>query len=242
MDPVPDLRFRRVLLKISGESLMGKEAFGLSTPILESLSREIREVHEMGVQIALVVGGGNFFRGAAAEEMDRVTADQMGMLATLINALALQDAFERNGLTTRVLSALEVRQLAEPFLRRRALRHLERGRIVLLAAGTGNPYFTTDTAAALRAMEIRAEVLLKATKVDGIYTADPLKDPKAELLERVGYFDVLERDLRVMDKTAITLCMENSLPIIVFNIRKPGNIRRIILGEQVGSIVTERGS
>jgi len=232
-------RYRRVLLKLSGEALMGDEAYGISGSVLNTMTADIQEVHSLGVEMALVVGGGNIFRGAHADDMDRVTADHMGMLATLINALALQEALERRGLDTRVLSALEIRQVAEPFLRRRALRHLEKGRVVILAAGTGNPYFTTDTAAALRAMEVRAEVLLKATKVDGVFTADPVTDPTATLLKRVGYLEVLERGLRVMDNTAISLCMDNQLPIVVFNIRKPGNLRRIIDGEEVGSVVAE---
>jgi uridylate kinase len=239
MEPKPRPRYRRVLLKISGEALMGGGSFGISPEIVDRLADELLEVQSLGVELAIVVGGGNFFRGAAAEGLDRVSADHMGMLATLINSLALQDVLERKGLTTRVLSALEIRQVAEPFLRRRALRHLERGRVVILAAGTGNPYFSTDTAAALRAMEVKAEVLLKATKVDGIYTGDPLSDPGAELLRSVGYLEVLERGLRVMDTTAVTLCMDNELPIVVFNIRKPGNIHRIILGEEVGSVVGE---
>jgi len=241
MEPGSHLRYRRVLLKLSGEALMGDREFGLSRETLAGLSEEVAQTHELGVQIALVVGGGNFFRGAAAtvEGMDRVTADQMGMLATMINALALQDALEKQGVDTRVLSALDMRQVAESFIRRRALRHLEKGRVVILAAGTGNPYFTTDTAAALRAMEVKAEVLLKATKVDGVYTADPVKDPSAERLDRVGYLEVLERGLKVMDATAISLCMDNRLPIIVFNVRQPGNIRRIVLGEDVGSVVSE---
>ncbi|MCP3979068.1 MAG: UMP kinase [bacterium] len=241
MSPDPPAVYRRVLLKLSGEALMGRQEFGISQDILASLSDELSEIHSMGVELALVVGGGNFFRGAAgnSEGMDRVTADHMGMLATLINSLALQDVLERRGLVTRVLSALEIRQVAEPFLRRRALRHLERGRIIILAAGTGNPYFTTDSAAALRAMEIKADVLLKATKVDGIYTADPVKDPTATQLKQVKYLEVLEKGLKVMDSTAISLCMDNKLPIVVFNIKKPGNIRRIICGEEVGSTVSE---
>ncbi len=234
-------RYRRVLLKISGEALARDGEFGICRDVLEALVDEIAEIHELGVGLALVVGGGNFFRGAAAEDMDRVSADHMGMLATVINGLALQEALERRSVETRLLSALEMRQVAEPFLRRRALRHLERGRIVILAAGTGNPYFTTDTAAALRAMEVKAEVLLKATKVDGVYTADPAKDPSAELLQQIDYLEVVERGLKVMDTTAITLCMENHLPIVVFNIRQPGNIRRIILGEKIGSVVGPAG-
>ena len=234
------LRYRRVLLKLSGEALMGDQGFGLSPVVLSSLSEEIAETHAMGVEIALVVGAGNFFRGATAHRsgMDRVTADHMGMLATVINSLALQDALEQRDVTTRVLSALDIRDVAEPFVRRRALRHLEKGRVVIVAAGTGNPYFTTDSAAALRAMEVKAEVLLKATKVDGVYTADPMTDPNAELLHRVRYLGVLERGLRVMDTTAISLCMDNQLPIVVFNVRKSGNFRRIVLGEDIGSMVT----
>lgn len=232
-------RYKRVLLKLSGEALMGSQDFGICPEVLGALSDEIVETHAMGVELALVVGAGNFFRGSTAHRtgMDRVTADHMGMLATLINSLALQDALEQRKLTTRVLSALDIRQVAEPFLRRRALRHLEKGRVIILAAGTGNPYFTTDSAAALRAMEIKAEVLLKATKVDGIYTADPVQDPDARLLKKVRYLEVLERGLRVMDTTAISLCMDNQLPIVVFNIREPGNIRRIVRGEDVGSAV-----
>ena len=241
MEPAPQPRYRRVLLKLSGEALMGERDFGLSRSTLGSLTDEIAETRELGVQLALVVGGGNFFRGAAGtvDGMDRVSADQMGMLATLINALALQDALERRGLDTRVLSALEVRDVAEPFVRRRALRHLEKGRVIILAAGTGNPYFTTDTAAALRAMEIKAEVLLKATKVDGVYSADPVLDPGARRLKKLKYLEVLERGLKVMDSTAISLCMDNGLPIVVVYVREPGNIRRFILGEDVGSVVSE---
>jgi uridylate kinase len=234
------LRYRRVLLKLSGEALLGSQKFGVCPETLARLADEIAETHRMGVDLALVVGGGNIFRGAkaTAEGLDRVTGDHMGMLATLMNALALQDALERRAIETRVLSAIEVRQVAEPFIRRRALRHIEKRRIVILAAGTGNPYFTTDSAAALRAMEIKAEVLLKATKVDGVYTADPMLDPGAQRLERVRYLDVLERGLKVMDSTAISLCMDNGLPIIVFNIREAGNIRRIVLGEEIGSVVS----
>jgi uridylate kinase len=233
-------RFRRILLKLSGEALMGSSSFGVDPEVVRRLSEEIAAITAMGVEIALVVGGGNIFRGINAPDgMDRVAADHMGMLATLINSLALQDALENVGVSTRVLSALEIRQVAEPFIRRRALRHLEKGRVVILAAGTGNPYFSTDTAAALRAMEVKAEVLLKATKVDGVYTADPKLDPSATLLPRVGWLEALERGLRVMDTTAISLCMDNKLPIIVFNIRVPGNIRRILVGEEVGSVVSE---
>jgi uridylate kinase len=237
----PPLRYRRILLKLSGEALMGGSSYGIDPEVVRVLSDEIAVIHAMGVELALVVGGGNIFRGveAATTGMDRVTGDHMGMLATLINSLALQDALEQRSVTTRVLSAIEIRQVAEPFIRRRALRHLEKGRVIILAAGTGNPYFTTDSAAALRAMEIKAEVLLKATKVDGIYTADPMKDPSARMIKKVGYLEVLEKGLRVMDTTAISLCMDNSLPIVIFNVKTPGNVRRIVTGEDIGSIVSE---
>ena len=241
MQSAPQLRFQRILLKLSGEALMGDKSFGLSKQVLDGLSAEIDGIHELGLQIAVVVGGGNIFRGAAEamKGVDRVTADQMGMLATLINSLALQEALERYGLHTRVLSSLDIHQVAETFVRRRAIRHLEKGRIVILAAGTGNPYFTTDSAAALRAMEIKADVLLKATKVDGVFTTDPERDKDARLLKRVGYMEFLERDLKVMDATAVSLCKDNGLPIVVFNIGQPGNIRRIVLGEDVGSVISE---
>ena len=239
MESAQPARYKRVLLKLSGEALMGEQNFGISQAVLSDLAKELRSVHELGVELALVVGGGNFFRGSTQTAVERVTADHMGMMATLINALALQDALEKDGLTTRVLSALEVRQVAEPFVLRRAQRHLEKGRIVIFGAGTGNPYFTTDSAAALRAMEIKAEVLLKATKVDGVYTSDPVTDPSAEKLEKVGYLEALERGLKVMDTTAISLCMDNRLPIVIFNVREPANITRIVRGEKVGSVVTE---
>jgi len=235
------LRYHRILLKLSGEALMGSKSFGIDAAVLAALSDEIVEIHGLGVELALVVGGGNIFRGLQASEtgMDRVAGDHMGMLATVINSLALQDSLEQRGLTTRVLTALDIRQVAEPFLRRRAIRHLERGRVIILAAGTGNPYFTTDSAAALRAMEVKAEVLLKATKVDGIYTADPVKDPDAKMIERVSYQEVLERNLRFMDMTAVSLCKDNNVPIVVFNLKKRGNMKRIILGEEIGSVVGE---
>ena len=235
------LRFRRVLLKLSGEALMGAGSFGIDAEVVRVLSDELAAVHGLGVQLALVVGGGNIFRGvqAASAGMDRVSGDHMGMLATLINSLALQDQLEKRGVQTRVMSALEIRQVAEPFIRRRAIRHLEKGRVVLFGAGTGNPYFTTDSAAALRGLEIKAEVLLKATRVDGVYSADPAKDPKATRFPRVTYQEVLERGLKVMDATAISLCQENKLPIVVFDIRREGNIRRVIAGEPIGSIVSE---
>jgi uridylate kinase len=232
--------YTRVLLKISGEALMGEQAFGIDPEVATQVAREIGEVQQLGVQIGVVIGGGNIFRGlaASARGMDRATADYMGMLATVINALALQDALEQLGVTTRVATAIEMRAVAEPFIRRKAIRHLEKGRVVLFAAGTGNPYFTTDTAAALRAMEMRAEVILKATKVDGIYTADPMVDPDAQKYGEISYLQVLERGLKVMDATAISLCMDNKLPIVVFNLRREGNIRRVIMGEPVGTTVS----
>ena len=235
------LRYRRVLLKLSGEALMGQASFGIDPEVVRILSDELAAVHALGVELALVVGGGNIFRGvkAASAGMDRVSGDHMGMLATLINSLALQDQLEQRGVQTRVLSAIELRQVAEPFIRRRAIRHLEKGRVIILAAGTGNPYFTTDSAAALRAMEVKAEVLLKATKVDGIYDADPTSNPTAKKFPRITYREVLERGLKVMDATAISLCMDNKLPIVVFNIRQDGNIRRVIHGEPIGSVVSE---
>jgi uridylate kinase len=218
---------------------MGEQAFGIDPAVATQVAREIGEIQQLGVQVAVVIGGGNLFRGlaASARGMDRSTADYMGMLATVINALALQDALEQLGVTTRVATAIEMRAVAEPFIRRRAIRHLEKGRVVLFAAGTGNPYFTTDTAAALRAMEMRAEVILKGTKVDGVYTADPLKDTTASRYETISYLEVLERGLKVMDATAISLCMDNKLPIVVFNLREPGNLRRVIMGDPVGTTV-----
>jgi uridylate kinase len=235
--------YRRVVLKLSGEALAGSQGYGIDPPVLARIAQEIRDVLDLGVQIAIVIGGGNIFRGvaASAQGMERATADYMGMLATVMNALALQDALDKSGLQTRVLSAIEMRAVAEPYIRRRAIRHLEKGRVVIFAAGTGNPFFTTDTAGALRAVEIGAEVIMKATKVDGIYTADPKRDAGAERLLRVTYIEVLSRRLEVMDTTAISLCMENSLPIVVFDLTSRGNIRRIVLGEPVGSIVTSTG-
>ncbi|HKY32155.1 MAG TPA: UMP kinase [Candidatus Polarisedimenticolia bacterium] len=232
--------FKRVLLKLSGEALMGQSGFGIDAAVVQRIAEEIKEVHGLGVQIALVVGGGNIFRGlsARAQRMDRVAADHMGMLATVINSLALQDALEQMGVVTRVLSAVEMRSVAEPYIRRRAIRHLEKGRVILLAAGTGNPYFTTDSAAALRAMELKAEVLLKATRVDGVFTADPKLDPAAVKIQKLSYLEVLDRGLRVMDTTAISLCMDNMLPIIVFNLTERGNIRRVLMGENIGSVVS----
>ncbi|HEY3068600.1 MAG TPA: UMP kinase [Methylomirabilota bacterium] len=235
--------YRRIVLKLSGEALAGDQGYGIDPPVLERIADEVREVIVLGVQVAIVIGGGNIFRGVAASAggMDRATADYMGMLATIINALALQDALEKVGLQTRVLSAIEMRAVAEPYIRRRAIRHLEKGRVVIFAAGTGNPFFTTDTAGALRAVEIGADAIMKATKVDGIYSADPKRDSGAERLARMTYIDVLSRRLQVMDTTAISLCMENSLPIVVFDLTRSGNIKRIVLGEPVGSIVTSSG-
>jgi uridylate kinase len=231
--------FSRVLLKLSGEALMGDQPFGISPQTTTQIAKEIGEVQQLGVQVAIVIGGGNLFRGlaASARGMDRATADYMGMLATIINALALQDALEQLNITTRVATAIEMRALAEPFIRRRALRHLDKGRVIIFAAGTGNPYFTTDTAAALRAMEMRAEVILKGTKVDGVYTADPMVDTTAERYDTISYLEVIDRGLKVMDSTAITLCMDNKLPIVVFNLQRPGNLRRVIMGEPVGTRV-----
>jgi len=235
--------YRRIVLKLSGEALAGSQGYGIDPQMLVRMAAEIREVTTLGVQVAIVIGGGNIFRGIAASAggMDRATADYMGMLATVINALALQDALEKAGLQTRVLSAIEMRAVAEPYIRRRAIRHLEKGRVVIFAAGTGNPFFTTDTAGALRAVEIGADAIMKATKVDGIYSADPQRDPRAQRLAHVTYIDVLNRGLQVMDSAAISLCMDNKLPIIVFDLTRSGNVRRIVLGEPVGSIVSAGG-
>ena len=232
--------YKRILLKLSGEALMGDAPFGIDPAVTTQIAHEISEIQQLGVQTAIVIGGGNLFRGlaASAKGMDRATGDYMGMLATVINALALQDALEHQNVLTRVASAIEMRAVAEPFIRRRAVRHLEKGRVVIFAAGTGNPYFTTDTAASLRAMEMKADVLMKATRVDGIYTADPMTDASAEKYDRISYLQVLERGLKVMDATAISLCMDNKLPIVVFNLRTPGNMRRVIMGEPVGTTVT----
>jgi uridylate kinase len=236
----PTPAYNRILLKLSGEALMGEQQFGVDPAVAARIARDVAEIQGLGVQTGIVVGGGNIFRGlaASARGMDRATADYMGMLATVINALALQDALEQGGVVTRVVTAIEMRAVAEPFIRRRAIRHLEKGRVVIFAAGTGNPYFTTDTAAALRAMEIKADAILKGTKVDGIYTADPLIDPSATKFPAISYLQVLERQLKVMDTTAISLCMDNKLPIVVFNLREPGNIRRVVLGEPIGTTVS----
>jgi uridylate kinase len=236
----PTPHYKRILLKLSGEALMGDQPYGIDPAVATRIAQDVAEIQSLGVQTAVVIGGGNIFRGlaASARGMDRSTGDYMGMLATVINALALQDALEKNGVPTRVLTAIEMRAVAEPFIRRRAVRHLEKGRVVVFAAGTGNPYFTTDTAAALRAMEMKAEVILKATKVDGIYTADPVKHPDATRYDRISYLQVLQERLQVMDATAISLCMDNKLPILVFNMKTQGNIRRVVMGEAIGTIVT----
>src|SRR5580704_203838 len=233
-------RYKRIVLKLSGESLQGEQGFGIHGETIKAIAQELKEVHALGVQIAVMVGGGNIFRGARQKgfEIERATGDYMGMLATVINALALQDGLEKEGVHTRVLSAIEMRQVSEPFIRRRAMRHLEKGRIVIFAAGTGNPYFSTDTAAALRAMEIKADVILKATRVDGIYDADPEQTPDAKFFSAISYREVLNQNLKVMDSTAISLCMDNGMPIVVFNMNESGNIRRVVLGERVGSKVT----
>jgi len=240
-DPsAPPPHYKRILLKLSGEALMGDSSYGIDPAVATRIAQDIAEIQSLGVQTAIVIGGGNIFRGlaASARGMDRSTGDYMGMLATVINALALQDALEKNGVPTRVLTAIEMRSVAEPFIRRRAVRHLEKGRVVVFAAGTGNPYFTTDTAAALRAMEMKAEVILKATKVDGIYNADPVKHPDAIRYESISYLQVLQERLQVMDATAISLRMDNKLPILVFNLKTPGNIRRVVMGEAIGTRVT----
>jgi uridylate kinase len=236
---VPRTRYSRVLLKLSGEALMGGQGFGVDPVMASRIAEEISELHTIGVQVAATVGGGNIVRGisVSAAGMDRVSGDYMGMLATVINALALQNALEKKGVYTRVQSAIEMREIAEPFIRRRAIRHLEKGRVVIFAAGTGNPYFSTDTAAALRAMEIGAEAILKATKVDGIYDSDPMLNPSAKLFKELTYLEVLEKGLRVMDTTAVSLCMENKLPIVVFNLLRRGNIKEVVLGSNVGSII-----
>jgi uridylate kinase len=238
--PPPRPAYKRILLKLSGEALMGEQTYGIDPAVATQIAKDIKEIQGMGVETAIVIGGGNIFRGVAASArgMDRATADYMGMLATVINALALQDALEQQDVVTRVVTAIEMRAVAEPFIRRRAIRHLEKGRVVVFGAGTGNPYFSTDTAAALRAMEIKADVIMKGTKVDGIYDADPMVKRDAVRYDQISYQQVLEQGLKVMDSTAISLCMDNRLPIVVFNLRTPGNIRRAITGEPIGSLVT----
>jgi len=231
--------YRRVLLKLSGEALMGRQSFGVDPQVTGQVAQEVKDVHSLGVEIAIVIGGGNIFRGlsATAQGMERVSGDLMGMLATVINSIALQDALEKVGVFTRVVSAIEMREVAEPFIRRRAIRHLEKRRVVIFAGGIGNPYFSTDTAAALRAMEVKAEVILKATKVDGIYDADPMKVKNATMFDEISHLDVIGKGLKVMDATAISLCMENQMPIIVFNLLRTGNIKRAVMGESIGTVV-----
>lgn len=232
-------RYKRILLKLTGEAISGEAGFGINFDVMEKIALEIKDVHDMGIEIGMVIGGGNIFRGSIAEKagMDRVTADYMGMLATVINGMALQDAMERNGVVTRMLTSIDLRQVAEPFVRRRAIRHLEKKRVVIFAAGTGNPYFTTDTAAALRAIEIGADVILKATKVDGIYSDDPKKVDNAEKYDALTYLDIIKRDLKVMDTTAITLCRDNKIPIVVFNLMKSGNIKKVLTDSSIGTTV-----
>jgi uridylate kinase len=241
MPLAPGVKYRRILLKLSGEALMGDQGYGIEPAILAGIADEIIDVHSLGVEIALVIGGGNIFRGikGSTAGMDRAGADYMGMLATVINSLALQDALESRGAKTRVMTAIEIARLAEPYIRRRAIRHLEKGRLVIFGAGTGNPFFTTDTAASLRAMEIGADIVMKATRVDGVYDKDPKKFKDARMFRRLSYLDVLTRHLAVMDSTAISLCQDNKLPILVFNMTRPGNIRRVVLGEPLGTLVVD---
>jgi uridylate kinase len=240
---MPAPKYKRIVLKLSGEALAGSKGFGIDHDVLNSIARQVREVRDLGVEIAIVVGGGNLWRGVAgsAQGMDRATADYIGMLATVMNALALQDALEKYGVDTRVQTAIEMRQIAEPYIRRRAIRHLEKGRVVIFASGTGNPFFSTDTAAALRAAEIEAEVILMAKRVDGVYDADPLLNPKARRYKDLGYIEVINKGLAVMDTTATSLCMDNKIPIIVFGINEPGNIKRAVMGEEIGTYVGGKG-
>ncbi|HLC18237.1 MAG TPA: UMP kinase [Thermodesulfobacteriota bacterium] len=237
---MPEPRYKRIILKLSGEALLGERDYGIDTNVIKTIASEVADVRGLGVDVAVVIGGGNIFRGvsASAEGMDRVTADYVGMLATVINSLVLQDALEKKGVHTRVMSAIEMKELAEPYIRRRAIRHLEKGRAVIFAAGTGNPYFTTDTAASLRAMEIKADVIMKGTKVDGVYDRDPVKFKDARRYESLKYIDVLKMGLKVMDTTAVSLCMDNNLPIVVFDIKRRGNLERIVRGEEIGTVVT----
>lgn len=239
LDESKELRYKRILIKLSGEALSGKNKYGINPKIVKQIAREVKEVHVLGAEIAIVVGGGNIFRGSIGENlgMDRGTGDYMGMLATVINSLAIQDSLEKNGVPTRVMTAIEMRTIAEPYIRRRAMRHLEKGRVIILSGGTGNPYFTTDTAASLRAIEIKADMLLKATRVDGVYDEDPEKNDNAKKIDSISYIDVIKRQLRIMDLTAISLCMENNLPIIVFNLFNKNSILKIISGKSVGTLI-----
>jgi len=240
--PEPKVRYKRILLKLSGEALAGEKTFGISPDVIDRIANEIKGVVELGVEVAIVLGGGNIFRGIAgtAQGMDRSTSDYMGMLATVINSLALQDCLEKLNVFTRVMSAIEMHELCEPYIRRRAVRHLEKNRVVIFAAGTGNPYFTTDTAASLRAMEVGAEVIMKATKVDGVYNDDPMTNPNAVMYKSLDYIDVLKENLKVMDSTAISLCMDHGLPILVFNLNTAGNFKRVIMGEEIGTFVRRK--
>ena len=234
-----DLKYKRVLLKLSGESLMGKKGFGIDHSVVEFFSNEVKKVHELGVQLGIVIGGGNIYRGLSANDqgIDRVTGDQMGMLATVINSLALQNAIEHKGIQTRLLSAIHMEEIAEPYIRRRAIRHLEKGRVVIFGAGTGHPYFSTDTAASLRAVEIEADVIIKGTRVDGVFDSDPEKNPEAFKFESISYLDILKKNLRVMDLTAVSLCRENSLPMVVFNMDTPDNLVKLVSGGNVGTLI-----
>ena len=239
MKTLPKPVFHRILLKLSGEALVGEGEYGISPAVVETVAAEVKELRELGVDVAIVIGGGNIYRGvaASAQGMDRTSADHMGMLATVINSLALQDALEKMGIFTRVMSAIEMHQIAEPYIRRRAVRHLEKGRVVIFAGGTGNPFFTTDTAAALRAMEVKAQVILKATKVDGVYNTDPMIHKKAKKFKELSYIEVLKKGLKIMDATAVSLCMDNHLPVVVFNLTKRGNIKRVVLGHKIGTVI-----
>lgn len=239
---LPKPKYKKVLLKISGEALQGKKGYGISPEELETISQEIVDVHSLGIEVALVIGGGNIFRGVAGTKsgIDRTTGDYMGMLATVINAMALQDSLEKKNINTRVLSAIEIEQIAEPYIRRRAIRHLEKGRVVIFAGGTGNPFFTTDTAATLRALEIGADLILKATKVDGVYDKDPMKHDDAVKFEKLSYMEVLRKELKIMDATAISLCMQGNIPIIVFNLFQTGNVKNVIMGQDIGTIVRSK--
>lgn len=239
MKTSPKPVFQRIILKLSGEALVGEQEYGISPAVVQRVAEEVKDLKRLGVEVAIVIGGGNIYRGVAAstQGMDRTSADHMGMLATVINSLALQDALEKMGIFTRVLSAIDMHQIAEPYIRRRAVRHLEKGRVVIFAGGTGNPYFTTDTAAALRAMEVKAQVILKATKVDGVYDTDPLINKKAKKFKYLSYIEVLNRGLKIMDATAISLCMDNNLPVIVFNLNRKGNIKRVVLGQKIGTVI-----
>ena len=238
------LKYKRILLKLSGESLLGEKGHGIDTAMLNFFSKEIKRIHDLGVQVGIVIGGGNIYRGLNAGEqgIDRVTGDQMGMLATVINALALQNAFENHGMFTRLMTSINMEEIAEPYIRRRAIRHLEKGRIVIFGAGTGHPYFSTDTAASLRAIEIEAEVILKGTRVDGVFDSDPEKNPNAAIFKKITYLDVLKKNLRVMDMTAISLCQENELPIIIFNMNKANNLLKVVTGKKIGSAVSNHNT